>query len=165
MAGIRVSKPSLPTVLSCVALFAALGGVGYASGTFDGAGEKRAALQSGKTLKGLYLVQDVESGTGAGSFADGVVTYQQPLRFVPTRHFVPESQTPPAECPGTPVKPKAVPGHLCVYEADGFQRDAGDVTFQEGDARDKLGFGVEALSAAAQNVTYGSKGSWAVSAP
>jgi hypothetical protein len=157
-------RPSASTVLSGLALFAALGGVGYAAGTLGGQHQRASTLASGKSEKGVYSVQGFEFGSGQGSFKGDAVSYPVPLKATPVHHFIPEGNTPPAQCPGSATKPKAKPGHLCVYETDGFNRDSGDVSFTYGDARDKLGFKIQALSAAAQNGTYGSDGVWAVAA-
>jgi hypothetical protein len=149
-------------VVSVLALAAGLGGIGYAA-SGDGAA-KQGTLKSGKTEKGVYFVGAFESGAGSGQFAEQEVSYPVPLKAAPERTFVGEGETPPGPCPGTFAKPKAKPGHLCVYEKDGGGRDSGDVTFGFDDARDKLGFGVTVGSAVAANQFYFSEGSWAVTA-
>ena len=152
--------------VAATALFVALGGGSYAAVTSgDGSTARAGALPSGETLKGLYEVLEWETNTGQGQFAGEVVTYQRPLKQAPTLNFIAEGQGSTTACPGTFATPKAKKGHLCVYEANGGQRDSGDVPFLRGDARDKLGFGLSVLSAANQNGLYFSEGSWAVTAP
>jgi hypothetical protein len=164
---IGLSKPSSAMAVALVALFVALGGGSYAAVKLGDGGNSRGAgtLKSGETLKGLYQVSDFDSGSNSSQFAENVITYQRPLKFVPQVHFIPQGGSEVPECPGTTQKPKADGGHLCVYEADDGQRDLVDVPFLAGNASDKLGFGVSVLSAASQNGLYYSKGSWAVTAP
>jgi hypothetical protein len=38
------------------------------------------------------------------------------LSSAPTPHFIAQSTSPPAECPGSAAAPQAAAGHLCVYE-------------------------------------------------
>ena len=152
--------------VALVALFVALGGGSYAAVKL-GEGNSRGAgtLKSGETLKGLYQVSDFDSGTNSSQSADNAISYQRPLKFVPELHFLPQGGGELDECPGTTQKPKAEPGHLCVYEADDGQRDLEDVPYLANDARDKIGFSVSVLSAAGENGHYYSEGSWAVTAP
>jgi hypothetical protein len=154
-------------VVALVALFVALGGGSYAAVKLSGGGvaEKPGALESGETLKGLYHVSAHESGTEEHGVAEEVVTFQQPLRFVPERHFISLGSSSHISCPGTATRPKADPGHLCVYEADTLRRDPGSILFIDGDARDKLGFLTSITSNANQDLYFYSEGSWAVTAP
>ena len=162
----RITKPSPSMVVATVALFVALGGGSYAAVKLGTESAKPAGtLKSGKTLKGLYRVSDFEGSANQQQFADSTVTYQQPLKTAPELHFISAGSAGVLECPGSPQKPRALPGHLCVYENNGGQLDPTDVAFLAGDTRDKLGFSLAALSAANQGGFYFSEGTWAVTAP
>lgn len=121
-------------------------------------------LPSGKTLRGVYSIQDMAHNPNI--FDTDSVTFAAALPSPPELHFVADGGVPPDECPGSVGQPDADPGHLCVYEADSTQRDAGDVAFQYGDGRDRFGFGLSVLSAGDNvNTLYQSNGGWAVTAP
>lgn len=163
MRSFRIGRPSASMVVATIALFAAVGGLGYAAGSKKPS--KPSTLQSGKTLKGVYRVEAFESGVSQGQFADTSITYQLPLKQAPTLNFLKETDLPTTACPGTFEKPKAKPGNLCVYEEDRTAVDSVDNLFAFGDGRDKLGFTVEVGSAASQGGLFQSNGSWAVTAP
>jgi hypothetical protein len=167
MSKFEIKKPSPAMAVALVALFVALGGGSYAAVKLggDGSATRAATAKSGERMKGIYRLGDFDSSPNQAQFDDAAVSYPKPLKSVPTLHFIAKSQTPPPECPGTALTPKAKRGHLCVYEHDTGQRDPGDVPFLTGDARDKLGFSLSLLSAAGQGSIYFSEGTWAVTAP
>jgi len=120
-------------------------------------------LPSGKTLRGVYAVQDFAAG--GGDFATESVNYPLALPSSPQIHSIAIGTPPPAACPGSVTAPQAAPGHLCVYEQSATNRDPGDVAFLNGGGRDRLGFGLTVLAAAGgPNLSYQSNGSWAVTA-
>jgi hypothetical protein len=77
-------------------------------------------IPPGKTLRGTYAV-------GVPSldmdFIATEISFGFQLASAPTAHIIPSATAPPAECPGTSINPQAAPGHLCVYEAVGGNRN------------------------------------------
>lgn len=140
-----IRRPSAATLLALLALFVALGGTGYAAMTLprgsvgslqirDGAvvsGKVRdgtllardfapgelvpVALPPGRTQRGVYYIGS--SSAAGNQLATGEITFPIPLARPPVAHFVRRSGPAPVECDGSPVRPTAAPGHLCVYEA------------------------------------------------
>lgn len=122
-------------------------------------------LPSGKTLMGAFEVTG--TAAGASAFAQGAIAFGIPLAAAPTPHFTQMNGTPPAECPGTPAAPAAMPGHLCMFEAlrtnvavSGFNDP---ITLVTGSTVRRFGVLVGARSTAAGD--FYSVGSWAVTAP
>jgi hypothetical protein len=142
---VPLRRPSAATVISCLALFVALGGTGYAAvslprgsvGTAqlrDGAvvsskvrdgslaarhfapGElPSTTLPAGRTLRGAYVLG---SSSAAGSqLAVGEISFAFPLQRAPRAHFMAAGTKPPSACPGSAARPAAAAGHLCIYEA------------------------------------------------
>src|SRR5687767_11944210 len=132
-------RPSPATVLSCLALFVALGGTGYAAATLprnsvgtlqvrDGSllardlkrGEIAGALAaSGTTIRGAYFVGS-SSATG-NQLATGHISFGITLREAPVAHFVEVGAVAPSACPGSAAAPRAARGHLCIYEGRQIQ--------------------------------------------
>jgi hypothetical protein len=140
-----IRRPSAATSLALLALFVALGGTGYAAVTLprgsvgalqirDGAvvsskvhdgtllardfapGELvPAALPPGRTQRGVYYVGS--SSAAGNQLATGEISFPIALPRPPVAHFVRREGSAPVECGGTPVRPTAAPGHLCIYEA------------------------------------------------
>jgi hypothetical protein len=155
---------ALPTHLrrngiAYLALFFAVGGgAAYAAGSGSSGAEKsQGTLSAGKTERGVYHVDAFKPD----SFGDAAVSFPIPLAKAPKLHFIQMGATPPAACPGTALRPKAKPGHLCVYEADEENRADMSVPFGYGDSRDKLGFQLEVQPASSSDYMM-SKGTWAV---
>jgi hypothetical protein len=85
------------------------------AGSAGPAGPFPATLASGTSLTGAYRSYTTNAGDPVGD----AETFTYPLVSKPIVHFIAPSTQPPTECPGTPDDPKAAPGHLCVFAAQG----------------------------------------------
>jgi hypothetical protein len=142
---VGIKRPSGATLLAMLALFVALGGTGYATsrlprasvGTLqlrdaavvsskvrDGTLLARdfregellpVALPPGRTLRGAYFVGS--SSAAGNQLATGQISFPIQVARPPVAHFVRLDAIAPSACGGTPQRPTAAPGHLCVYEA------------------------------------------------
>jgi hypothetical protein len=81
------------------------------------AGPFPTTLPKGVTLTGVYNAEG--SATGAHAFAGDSISFNYPLATAPQSQVIREKEPPTTECPGSPSEPKATPGWLCVYEAEG----------------------------------------------
>ena len=123
------------------------------------------ALPSGKSVRGAYSAFDTKSAPD--NFASDSISFGFVLPSAPTAHFVRAGGPADPACPGTASAPQAAPGHLCIYEAD--TRNA-EVFFDDpltgatgGAVR---AFGAEVgVRAGLADSDFGSRGSWAVTAP
>ena len=114
-----------------------------------------------KTIQGNYAV-----GGSSSNDAWSDISFGFQLASAPEEHYIVEGGTPPPECPGTAVTPKATPGHLCVYEDTGsnvlnlviFTGTTGATN-----QASRWGAGLWLRPAAAGD--YFSYGTWAVTAP
>ena len=118
-----------------------------------------ATLPSGKTVTGDYLTT-----SASGNFVSDTQSFAFPLASKPSVHFVGFGATPPPQCPGTVTSPKAAPGNLCLYEAEGsLSATAVNISNPEtnsGPDASPRGFTVTI----SESDTF-STGSWAVTAP
>ena len=124
------------------------------------------ALPSGTTAKGVFAPGG--TGAGGGSIAQEGVSFGWVMADFPVIHYVDLGATPPAECPGTPTDPRAQPGHLCLYEADGANV-SGVCVFNPAHTNDPScaatalrGFGIGITSMTSGD--FWLQGSWAVTA-
>jgi hypothetical protein len=128
-------------------------------------------LGSGATETGSYAIDY----TAAAAHDDGlgVISFAFPLASDPSvggalsPDFLPAGGASTTDCPGTVANPKAVAGHLCVYESYGENHATNQITemdnsWTDGQA-DKYGAGVYVTASAAGRVV--SVGTWAVTAP
>jgi hypothetical protein len=115
-------------------------------------------LPSGKTLRGVYLIQGRSTAAGA-SYGDAV-SFAFTLSSSPTAHVVPFVGPRPPGCPGTDSDPQASPGHLCVYETDRANATPPDLST----SRPRFGFEYTVDTPTTATAFY-AKGSWAVTAP
>ena len=123
-------------------------------------------LASGKTLRGVF------GPGGTAADADDFVQEAISFGFVlgagnPVVHFIDVGAQPPAECPGTPGSPQALPGHLCVFASQAWNVKTECVfnPVNDDNTCDKAatkGFGVEITADLPGD--FWLQGSWAVTA-
>ena len=79
-------------------------------------------LPSGKTETGWMQSKKYWPESGFEQEVLGVISIPIPVENAshepPTPHYIPLKE-PTTECPGSPEKPTATPGNLCVYERSG----------------------------------------------
>lgn len=117
-----------------------------------------------KTIQGNYAAGLQAANTNDDGWDS--ISFGFALASAPQEHFIQAGVAAPAVCPGSAVNPQAAPGHLCVYEAIGFNR--GSVVLFTGttgavNQASKWGAGVWLIPAAPGNAY--SYGTWAVTAP
>jgi hypothetical protein len=124
------------------------------------AGPITGTLPSGVTLRGVYGISARSTTPGS---VQAPITYGLALPGDPATHYVPAAGPAPPQCPGDYNDPRALPGHLCVYEyvADGTTSVLIDFPAGTGSAR--FGAIVQGNTAGEVNATV--KGTWAVTAP
>ncbi len=116
-------------------------------------------LPAGKTIRGSFNMGDVAEGAG-GLATTSLGWGWRVFHNQPEAHFIPAGSTPPAECPGTHIDPKAAPGHLCVYERTNLNAGLRNTNGPQGDgSASPFGAGLFIRSAAAG--TFYSIGTWA----
>jgi hypothetical protein len=123
------------------------------------AGAITGTLPSGATLRGVYGI----SARSTAASVQAPISYGLALTADPASHYVPAAGPAPAECPGNVNAPRALEGHLCVYErvADGTTGVLIDAPADGGSAR----FGAIVQGNTAGSVDAVVKGTWAVTAP
>ena len=123
-------------------------------------------LPSGKTIRGTYYTAGgVLNGTSLMTASEGI-SFGFVLASTPTAQVIHLGDPTTAQCSGSAANPTAVPGYLCVYEAD--SQDKRDSTYPHV-------FGVTPFGAAiytqGSNASadagsfFWSRGSWAVTSP
>jgi hypothetical protein len=121
-------------------------------------------LPSEKTVRGAYSA--FATGDGSDLVTDAI-SFGFALSSAPTAHFIEAGGSPNPNCPGTAATPEADPGHLCIYEGESL--NAG--TFFDDPLTGATGgavrpFGAEvAVRRSDGDGDFGSRGSWAVTAP
>jgi hypothetical protein len=120
-------------------------------------------LPSGKSETGVYALE------GSSSVIQSGWGYPFALASAPTFHFIVDGATPPAQCPGSVKDPKAVAGHLCVYEgtAHGGTITSKGVFNPENESfstASRFGFGFNINNSTPGSNAW-SQGTWAVTAP
>jgi hypothetical protein len=124
-----------------------------------------ATLPSGQSLEGAYGA--IGSATAASQRLGTAISFGVPLAIAPTANFIAAGTGSTAKCPGTPARPAAAPGNLCIYESIKknvqFESDENPITGETGGAVEPFGAEVVAKSSASGN--YDESGSWAVTAP
>ena len=159
------TPPSPAMVVAVIALVIVLGGTGYAASRVVASTARTASspgtLASGKTEAGVWGVDGYAGGAGrlVGASAQ---SFAFPLAAAPRAHYV--RSPPTAACPGTPARPSARPGNLCVY-LTGSERVGTVTIYRETDTRkgaSRIGFNV-VLTSGGKGAVY-SFGSWAVRA-
>ena len=125
-------------------------------------------LPSGKTVRGAYSAfGDTLAADGLSSFASDSISFGIVLPAAPTAHLVRVGGPADPACSGTAAAPQAAPGHLCIYEADTRN---GEVFFDDpltgATGAAVRAFGAEVgVRANLADGDFGSRGSWAVTAP
>ena len=117
-----------------------------------------------KTVRGAYFIE--ATAAGANTIATDSISFGFTMPTAPVAHFINSGATPPAECPGTVQLPKALPGHLCVYEGisqNTTNRATWNPTGGGGTTATRMGVGLYAYSDAAGQ--FKSHGTWAVTTP
>jgi len=138
-----------------------------ASGLQGPAGPLLATLPSGQTETGAYSAVGYVSEPGS-SFVASAESFPIALAGAPTVHFLFKGAPATAECAGSASAPTAQPGNLCVYE--GGQSSQGATTIDRTDTQGtegatRFGFMVVTEPGRSGNFSYGTWGSWAVTAP
>lgn len=123
-----------------------------------------ATLPSGQTLTGAY---GMIGKAGGGDRIGTAISFAIPLASAPSAHLIEKNATPPAQCPGTPADPAALPGNLCIYES--VRTNISSVGYEDPltgyTGEGVRPFGAEVVGFAATNNNYDDSGSWAVTAP
>jgi hypothetical protein len=118
-------------------------------------------LPAGVTLRGTWGGEG--DAASSSSYRGSTQSFGFRLPASPTRTFVPDGGTPPAQCPGSLADPEAAPGNLCVFEGSNVA-NVSDVIIDETNAgQGRYGFTFLIFAAAAGN--YWDYGTWAVTAP
>jgi hypothetical protein len=120
------------------------------------AGPFPGALPSGATLRGAYSLYGYASFAGVP--ARDAISFGFALASAPTAHFVPLGEAGGANCPGTYVEPQAAPGQLCVYEDLPVNVSTVSVVLIRR-------YGAVLAADSSAGGSWGSIGSWAVTAP
>lgn len=113
-------------------------------------------LPSGKTVSGVYDAVGIAPAPAYPARDAISFGFALPAATAQT-HFIPTGGANP-NCPGTAADPGAAPGHLCVFEALGYNRQPLTFLLRKSGA-------VLLTSATAGGGSFGSSGSWAVTAP
>jgi hypothetical protein len=122
-------------------------------------------LRSGTLIRGVYSVGHHGDVSPEFDWAD--INFRTPLTSAPTPHFIAAGDTPPAQCPGSVTAPKALAGHLCVYEQTGANRTVlivNPLTNGTGQSS-RFGASVFLVLSGSPPLQFYSRGSWAVRAP
>jgi hypothetical protein len=130
-----------------------------------------ATLASGTSETGSYSV--VFQAAAVANDGQGAISFPFQLASDPTvggttsPDFIHVGGASTTDCPGTVANPKAVAGHLCVYESFGENQGTACITQMDAGwacgAADKYGAGVYLTAKAVGRVV--SVGTWAVTAP
>jgi len=120
-------------------------------------------IPSGKTIRGNFALS---GGTDATAIAYAGISFGFSLASAPTPHWIAAGTTPPPECPGTAAAPAAAAGHLCVYESGNF----GTINSRQICSLETCGntanrWGAWLRLATGGTAIFGSRGTWAVTAP
>ena len=73
----------------------------------------RSSLRRGMTLQGNWAAY----GFVPFAYDVSAISFGRPLAVAPLPHYIRRGATPPRSCPGNAANPRALPGHLCVYES------------------------------------------------
>jgi hypothetical protein len=68
-----------------------------------------------KVVRGVYAITGTATAAGEVGFSDSI-SFGYAFPEAPVAHYIPLGEPVPAGCSGTPAKPGAAPGHLCVFE-------------------------------------------------
>jgi hypothetical protein len=142
-------------------------GASGATGPQGPAGPLLSTLPSGQTETGVYSAVGYVSEKGT-SFAASPESFPIALPSEPAVHFLIKGAPGTSPCPGTASAPSALPGNLCVYE--GGQVSQGATTIDRTDTQGtegatRFGFMVLTEPTFSGNYSYGTWGTWAVTAP
>jgi hypothetical protein len=117
-------------------------------------------LPPGKTETGAYGFASTRFKKEGGAYEPATETsYPIPLAFTPRINIVKEKASPTAACPGSPGKPAATAGNLCVYA----EREDVELKILNEPAEGHFGF--FAYFGASEGADYEDHGTWAVTAP
>jgi Collagen triple helix repeat (20 copies) len=127
------------------------------------AGPFPSTLPTGQTLTGAYEADGADYSNTVTAIAGASISFQFPLAAAPATHFIAAGATPPAQCPGTVLHPKALSGNLCVYEG-GFEEVKEVVIYEPASGTpgaSAFGAGLVVTSNLKEGHFY-SNGTWAV---
>jgi hypothetical protein len=122
-------------------------------------------LRSGTLIRGVYSVGHHGDVNPEFDWAD--INFRTPLASAPTPHFIASGGVAPAQCPGSVTNPRALAGHLCVYEETGANRTVTIVNQLNNaqNAASRFGAAVFLVMNGSPPLQFYSRGSWAVRAP
>jgi hypothetical protein len=125
-------------------------------------------LPAGKTARGVFAFEHAPSA--AEETGDVAVSFPFALAGAPTPHIVAAGTSAPAECPGSAEDPRALPGHLCIYEADAAGMISARTVYDPAKAfaagtAGRFGFGLRYTLGASADAAPRAHGTWAVTAP
>jgi hypothetical protein len=121
-------------------------------------------LKPGKQLRGVYwAISDNEDNTG-DNIAAAQISFQVQLATAPTAHYIASGDPVPAGCSGSAAAPQASPGHLCVFQASGYNSQD-TVIATPNDSAGATRFGAILLTFSTGAGRFSNAGTWAVRAP
>jgi hypothetical protein len=118
-------------------------------------------LPSGQTETGTWAT--VYAAAAEGDPMASPISFTIPLEVAPTPNYIPSGGEPPTgKCSGTPAKPEAAPGNLCVFAAaDRHAKELAEGSFL---LETSTVGSLVAIAATEANVTVLAYGTWAVTA-
>jgi hypothetical protein len=121
-------------------------------------------IPSGKTLRGTFAAHGQASGAGAAADA---ISFIAPISAPPTPHVLEFGDPSTAQCPGTLANPRAARGHLCIYvgSLENAVVAVADPVSNVLNQASRFGATVLVLSTGGAGTNFGSRGTWAVTAP
>jgi hypothetical protein len=117
-------------------------------------------LPSGQTETGTWAT--VYAAAAEGDPMASPISFTIPLEVAPTPNYIPSGESPPTGCSGTPAKPEAAPGNLCVFAAAEHKGKAlveGSYLLETSTTGSLV-----AIAATEANTTVLAYGTWAVTA-
>ena len=123
------------------------------------AGPFPATLPKGQTLTGVYNAEGHVTSTNEAMFAGDSISFLYPLATAPETAFLKSGET-TTDCPGSPSKPQAAAGWLCIYEEESVLVNT--VRFGEPSAELARFGNWISIESKAETGDFYSTGSWAV---
>jgi hypothetical protein len=132
-----------------------------APGAQGPAGPFPGTLPAGNTIRGEYTVRD--TAAAGGEEIQVPISFGFTLAAPPATHYINAGTPPPPQCPGTVTAPQALPGHLCIYEADILNSTTrGEFDSTDGLENHASTFGAAVFADSAAAGAYRVRGTWAV---
>jgi hypothetical protein len=125
--------------------------------------EQHNLAKPGMTYQGVWRASTAYSSAANQPIAT-TVSYPRLASDVPA-HYLRAGSGPTAECPGSSSAPRALPGHLCVYEsgfANAMNQNINAMPGRGRAGRDGAQIGAGTAGGVGPAYTYGA---WAVTAP